>query len=158
MKLTVLPMLTLNGSAKPAIVLPSPGVISQVVSGVPGSSFSHTTGLAQSLGFASACANELPEPEGDGDGDGETEGDGDGEAEGDGDGEAEDDGEGEAEDEGEGEAESAGSAEAAPCTVTEEAAGAIAVMTLTTVTAIASEIAVVPAMSRKRRLRAKTRT
>jgi hypothetical protein len=153
-------MLALNGSANPAIVLPLPGVICQVDSGVPGSSFSHTTGLAQSFGFASACASELLFP----DGEGEGEGDADGEDDGEGEDDAEDDGVGDGEDEGEGdgdgedEGEAAGATEAARCIVAEEAAGAIAVMAPTTVNPATRAIAVVEAASRTRLFRARTRT
>lgn|SRR5580704_1718603 len=151
-------MLALNGSANPAIVLPLPGVICQVDSGVPGSSFSHTTGLAQSFGFASACASELlfPDGEGEGDADGEDDGEGEDDAEDDGVGDGEDEGEGDGEDEGEGEA--AGATEAARCIVAEEAAGAIAVMAPTIANPATRAIAVDEATSRTCLFRARTRT
>jgi hypothetical protein len=153
-------MLALNGSANPAIVLPLPGVICQVDSGVPGSSFSHTTGLAQSFGFASACASELLFPDGEGEGEGDADGEDDGEgeddAEDDGVGDGEDEGEGDGEDEGEGEA--AGATEAARCIVAEEAAGAIAVMAPTIANPATRAIAVDEATSRTCLFRARTRT
>jgi hypothetical protein len=150
-------MFTLNGSANPAIVVPSPGVISHVDSGVPGSSFSHTTGLAQPFGFSSACASELPDADGEGEADGDGDADADGEGDGDADADGEGEGEGEADGDGDGEAEAAGCTEAALCAVTEAARGAVAVMTPTTVTAATTAAAVDEATSRTCFFRARTR-
>src|SRR5450755_4294976 len=47
LKLIELPTLTLNGSANPWMVVPSPAATSHADGGVPGSAFSHATGLAQ---------------------------------------------------------------------------------------------------------------
>src|SRR6266567_6465942 len=47
LKLIELPTLTLNGSEKPWMVVPSPAATSHWAGGEPGSAFSHATGLAQ---------------------------------------------------------------------------------------------------------------
>ena len=61
------PTFTLNGEAKPWIVVPSPAPTSQTDGGVPGSWFSQTIGFAHEL---------VP------DGDGDVDGDGDGDVDG----------------------------------------------------------------------------
>jgi hypothetical protein len=114
--------------------------------------------LAQSFGFASACASELLSPDGEGEGEGDADGEDDGEGEDDAEDDGVGDGEGEGEGDGEDEGEAAGATEAARCIVAEEDAGAIAVMAPTIANPATRAIAIDDATSRTRLFRARTTT
>jgi len=77
LKLIDWPTFTLNGSAKPSMVSPSLGLISQSDWGVPGSWFSHATGLAHVEGACAAACDTDAVGEGDTVGDGLALGDAD---------------------------------------------------------------------------------